>query len=78
MMLSSPCFIDNTVLMESMTWRTNKTWKSSFTIVDDGKLCGIVGSHGELFGVMYDGIIIGDNFRRRIKEFDGREELTVF
>ena len=44
-----------------------KTWKPGFVIVDGGELCGIVGPYKELFGVMYDSIIIGDYFRRRIK-----------
>ena len=44
-----------------------KTRKSGFAIVDDGEFCCVVGPHGELFGVLYDSIIIGDYFRRRIK-----------
>ena len=55
-----------------------KRGKAGFAIIDDGEFCCIVGSHGEVFGVMDDGIVIGDDFRRRIKEFDGGEELTVF
>ena len=55
-----------------------KTGKLGFAIIDDGEFCGIVGSHEELFGVVDDCIIISDDFRRRIKEFDDGEELTVF
>ena len=78
MILSSPCFIDDMVLIETMTWRTKKTGKAGFTIIDDGEFCCIVGSHGELFGAMDDGVVIGGDFRRRIKEFDGGKDLTVF
>ena len=55
-----------------------KTRKSGFAIVDDGDFFCIVGPHEELFRVLYDSIIIGDYFRKRIKDFDGGEELTVF
>ena len=55
-----------------------KTGKAGFTIIDGGEFCCIVGSHEEAFGVVYDGIIIGDNFCRRIKGLDGGEKLTVF
>ena len=55
-----------------------KTGRAGFVIIDDGKFCCIVGSHGELFGVVDDGIVIGDDFRETVKEFDGGEELTVF
>ena len=55
-----------------------KTGEAGFTIIDGDEFCCIVGSHKEEFGVVYDGIIIGDNFCRRIKELDGGEKLTVF
>ena len=78
MMLSSPYFIDDTVLVESMTWRTKKRGNRALRLLMMVIFFCIVGPHEELFGVLYDSIIIGDYFRKRIKDFDGGEELTVF
>ena len=46
-------------------------------IVDHCELCCIFFSHGELFGVMNNSIVIGDGFYGWFKNFDGSEEFTV-
>ena len=55
-----------------------KRWKSDFAIVDDGECYCIVGPHGELFGVLYYSIIIGELFRRRIKSLMAEKRLWCF
>ena len=65
-MFSSSCFIDDTVLVEG-------TGKTGFAIVDNGEFCCTIGSHGELFGVVDNGIVISDIFRGGVKEFDDGE-----
>ena len=66
------------VLVESMTWRKKNGEIGFCNHWWWWILLHIVSSHGELFKMMYDGIIVGDYFHRRIKEFEGGEELTVF
>ena len=77
MMSLSPCFIDDTVLVDSITWRTKKRGKRALR-----SLMMVNFLHSQLpwklFGVVDDGIVVGDDFRRKVKEFDGGEELTVF
>ena len=55
-----------------------KTGKTGFAIVDNGEFWCIISSHGELFWVANNGIAISDDFRGKVKEFDGGEELTIF
>ena len=52
--------------------------KVEFAIIDGDDFFYIVGSYGELFGVVDDNIVIGDNFRGTVKDIDYGEGLTVF
>ena len=47
-------------------------------MIDSDEFRYTVGSYGELFGVVDDNIVIGNEFCGRVKDIDGGEELTVF
>ena len=50
-----------------------KRGEMGFGIVDDGEFCCIIISDGELFGVVDNGIVVSDDFRGRVKDFDSGE-----
>ena len=50
-----------------------KRGEMGFAIVDDGEFCCIITSHGELFEVVDNGIVVSDDFHGRVKDFDSGE-----
>ena len=50
-----------------------KNGEIGLVIVDNGEFCCIISSHGELFGVVNNDIVISDDFRGMVKEVDGGE-----
>ena len=55
-----------------------KRGKSGFAIIDDGEFYSIVGSHGGLFGVVYEGIIVVDYFAGGSRSLMAAKSLRCF
>lgn len=70
MMFSLPCFMDYTVLVNSMT-RCTKTWETVFAVVGDFEFLCVVDFYWKLFRMLNDGIIIGDYVCGWVKKLDG-------